>query len=278
MDLWLGLKEKTCTKYLGQNWSTVVATYRAYASHLPEKNDKFVWLWITWEKVRDLWCFLNVSMWDFFHEILNLWDLYNNRNIRTRPNKTEKNRWAWVGQKRMGRIKNNDIKDPEKKGCRSQKHLEATLPSRESAMFLSHRISQDLFLKDVSRNLTRKTNSPGFTFSHTQHYSPSPLNQINVYVLWAEASQQSIMGDSFHWFHKPIETGVIISYHYHYYSYLGLGLMKGSEVGRFGSFSSLTLTMSGQCLWVSSWWDKISLHRGLCASSWVNCELKEMEY
>ena len=202
MDLWLGLKEKTCTKYLGQNWSTVVATYRAYASHLPEKNDKFVWLWITWEKLRAWWCFFNVSMWDFFHEILNLWGLYNNRNIRTtRPNKKEKNRWAWVGQKRMGRIKNSDIKDPEKRGCRSQKRLEATLPSRESAMFLSHRISQDLFLKDVSRNLTRKTNSPGLTFSYT-HYSPSPLSQINVYVLWAEASQQSIMGDSFHWFHK----------------------------------------------------------------------------
>ena len=29
---------------------------------------------------------------------------------------------------------------------------------------------------------------------------------------------------------------------------------------------------------VSSWWDKISLHRGLCTSSQVNHELKEMEY
>lgn len=95
------------------------------------------------------------------------------------------------------------------------------LTSRKSTMFLNHRVSQDLFLKDTSKGLTRKTNRPGFMFSHIQHYFPSPLDSIDLDVLQAETLWQRIALVVFHSFHKhPPRLSSV------------LGITEGSEVGR----------------------------------------------
>lgn len=74
------------------------------------------------------------------------------------------------------------------------------LTSRKSTVFLNHRVSQDLFLKDTSKGLTRKTNRPGFMFSHIQHHFPSPSDSIDLDVLWAKTLWQRMAVVIFHSF------------------------------------------------------------------------------
>lgn len=196
----------------------MVAIYRAYASHPPERKRPIcVALDNMGETQSYDMVFFNVPMWDFFHKSLKIWNLYNNRNIRTgRPNKKKKNR---VGQERMRRIKNSDIKAPGKKSASPRRIL--MLPCHSGKAPCS-------WVIESHRTCSWKKHQGALLEKLTGLDSWFPIHNIALHLLWIKlvcmfCEQKhrskalwelvfidSIMGVSFHWFHKHLLSQLLL--------------------------------------------------------------------
>lgn len=147
----------------------------------------------------------------------------------------------------MGKIKNSDIKPPEKR-MQVPEGSRCCLICRKSTMFLNQSLT-GLVPERYIKGLTRKTNGPGFMFPHIQRYFPYPPDSIDLDVLWAETLWQRIALVVFHSFHKhPLHPSS------------ELGIKEGSEVGRAmlqDANSQIPDRMKSACT-------------ALCASSWVH--------